>query len=86
VLLVATLFLVWLGYFAGSQISREAAQFPRIVAEQATRLVAWLDSRGFAIDQGNVQNVAGQLATGVGTVTKARDAMGAGHGSLGGGR
>ncbi len=71
VLLGATLFLVWLGYFAGSQISREAAQFPRIVEEQATRLVAWLDSRGFAIDQGNVQNVAGQLVTGVGTVTRA---------------
>ena len=71
VLLFGIGFLVWLGYFAGSQISREAAQFPEIVSQQAQRLIAWLDSRGFAIDQSDVQNVAGQLVTGVGTVTRA---------------
>ena len=71
VLLFAVGFLVWLGFFAGSQISREAAELPRIVAEQGERFIAWLDSRGFAIDQGDVQNVAGQLVTGVGTVTRA---------------
>ena len=71
VLLGTVGFLVWLGYFAGSQISREAAQFPAIIEGQATRLIAWLDSQGFAIDVGNVQNVAGQLVTGVGTVTRA---------------
>jgi predicted PurR-regulated permease PerM len=71
VLLAAVGFLVWLGYFAGSQISREAAQLPEIIEAQATRLLAWLDSLGFAIDVGNVQNVAGQLVTGVGTVTRA---------------
>ena len=71
VLLLAVGFLVWLGYFAGSQISREAAQLPAIVEAQATRLLAWLDTQGFAIDIRNVQDVAGQLATGVGTVTRA---------------
>jgi predicted PurR-regulated permease PerM len=71
VLLFAVGFLVWLGYFAGSQISREAAELPRIVAEQAERFIAWLDYRGFAIDQRDVQGVASQLVTGVGTVTRA---------------
>jgi predicted PurR-regulated permease PerM len=71
VLLFAVGFLVWLGYFAGSQISREAAELPRIVAEQGERFIAWLDYRGFAIDQHDVQGVAGQLVTGVGTVTRA---------------
>jgi len=71
VLLGAVAFFVWLGYFAGSQISREAAQLPAIIEAQSTRLLAWLDSIGFAIDIGNVEAVAGQLATGVGTVTRA---------------
>lgn len=71
VLLLSVGFLVWLGYFAGSQISREAAELPRIVAEQAERLVAWLDGRGFGIDQRDLRGVAGQLMTGVGTVTRA---------------
>jgi len=71
VLLGAVGFLVWLGYFAGSQISREAAQLPEIIEAQSTRVLAWLDAQGFAIDVGNVQSMAGQLVTGVGTVTRA---------------
>ena len=71
VLLFGVGFLVWLGYFAGSQISREAAQLPEIIEAQSTQLLAWLDSQGFAIDISNVQSVAGQLVTGVGTVTRA---------------
>jgi len=71
VLLFGVLFLVWLGWFAGSQISREAAQLPEILSAQGARLIAWLDGIGFAIDQSDMQNVAGQLVTGVGTVTRA---------------
>ena len=71
VLLGAVAFLVWLGNFAGSQISREAALLPRIIGEQGERLITWLDSQGFAIDQGDVQGIAGQLMSGVGTVTRA---------------
>lgn len=71
VLLSAVGFLVWLGYFAGSQISREAAQLPEIVAAQASRAIAWLDAQGFAIDQDDLRNMAGQLMSGVGTVTRA---------------
>ena len=71
VLLLTVLFFVWLGFFAGSQISREAAQFPEIVGRQTAQFLDWLRERGFAIDQQSVQNVAGQLMSGVGTVTRA---------------
>lgn len=71
VMVVAVGFFVWLGYFAGSQISREAAEFPHIVNEQALRFIDWLDEQGFAIDQGNVEGMVGQLMSGVGTVTRA---------------
>ena len=71
VLLFMVLFLVWLGYFAGSQISREAAEFPRIVGEQTGRLFGWLETQGFGIDQNAVGRVAGNLVGGVGTVTRA---------------
>ena len=71
VLLLSVAFLAWLIQFAGSQISREAAQLPQIVEAQATRALAWLDAQGFSIDMRSVQDVAGQLASGVGTVTRA---------------
>jgi len=71
VILVAVLFFVWLGQFAGSQISREAAQLPEIVTLQATRFIGWLDEQGFAIDPGDVQGLAGQALNGVGMVTRA---------------
>ena len=71
VLALTVLFFVWLGQFAGTQISREAAQLPEIVSLQADRLVAWLDRQGFAIDPRDVQGLAGQLISGVGMVTRA---------------
>lgn len=64
-------FLAWLGYFAGSQISQQAAQFPAIVGEQLGRLLAFLREQGFAISQDDVQRVVGSLVSGVGTVTRA---------------
>ena len=71
VLLGAVAFFVWLGFFAGSQISREAAQLPDIVNNQAVELIAWLRSQGFAIEPANVQGMVSQLMSGVGTVTRA---------------
>lgn len=71
VLLLTVAFLVWLGYFAGSQISQEAAQLPEIVARQATVALDWLQSQGFAVNPENVQQIAGRLMDGVGTVTRA---------------
>ncbi len=71
VLLLTTAFFVWLGYFAGSQISQQAAEFPTIISDQLTRLFEYLQSKGFAIDQANVQSIASNMMSGVGTVTKA---------------
>ncbi|MEZ5680062.1 MAG: AI-2E family transporter [Erythrobacter sp.] len=71
VLFLTVGFLIWLGYFAGSQISQQAAEFPSIVGEQIGRLIAYLQSKGFAISQDDVQSIAGNLMSGVGTVTKA---------------
>ncbi len=72
IVLLATLaFLVWLGYFAGSQISQQAAQFPAIVAEQIDAAIGWLQSKGFAVGTAEIQSLAEQMVTGVGTVTRA---------------
>jgi len=71
ILLLAVAFLTWLFYFAGSQISRQAAQFPALVGEQVGRLVAWLDANGFKISQAEVSDYTGNLVSGVGTVTRA---------------
>ncbi|WP_120716112.1 AI-2E family transporter [Tsuneonella amylolytica] len=71
VLILTTAFLAWLVMFAGSQIADQAAQFPSLVTEQLGRAVAWARSKGFAISQGDIQNLAGQAMSGVGTVTRA---------------
>ena len=71
VILAAIAFFVWLGYFAGSQISREAAQLPEIVNEQLGRFFAWLRDQGVAISMNDVQGIATSLSSGVGTVTRA---------------
>lgn len=71
VLLLTAAFLIWLGYFAGSQISQQAAEFPAIIGKQIGQLLAFLQSKGFAIGQGDVQNLVNNMMSGVGTVTKA---------------
>lgn len=71
VLALTVLFFVWLVMYAGTQISREAAQLPTIIESQLGRAVHWLDSQGFAIKQADIQNFAGNLVNGVGTVTRA---------------
>ena len=71
VLLATVAFFIWLAIFAGSQISREAAQFPEIINEQALNLFAWLNDNGFAITHADVQALASQLMSGVGTITSA---------------
>lgn len=70
VLLLATAFMVWLFYFAGSQIATQAAEFPALVTEQLGRLVAYLRDKGFAVGQGEIQNFAESLISGVGSITR----------------
>ena len=71
VLLLTVAFLVWLGNFAGSQISQQAALFPAIIERQVQALLDWLGAQGFAIGQGDIQNIVQSMVSGVGTVTRA---------------
>jgi predicted PurR-regulated permease PerM len=71
VLLLTAAFLVWLVVFAGQQIAEQAAEFPQIVTQQLGQLVALLREQGFAISTGDIQSMAGNLMSGVGTVTRA---------------
>ncbi len=64
-------FIVWLFWFAGSQISQQAAQLPALVGEQFARFIAWLQSKGFAASQEDVGRLVGTFASGVGIVTRA---------------
>jgi putative permease len=70
VLVLTTAFLVWLGYFTGSTISREAAMFPAIVEQQVTELIDWARAQGFQVSQDQLQNYAGGISSGIGTLTR----------------
>ena len=54
VIILTIAFIVWLFYFAGSQISQQAAQLPALIGAQAARLIAWLQTKGFAANQEDV--------------------------------
>jgi predicted PurR-regulated permease PerM len=71
VIVLTLAFLVWLFWFAGSQISQQAAQLPALVAEQLSRFIAWLQTKGFAASQEDVSRLFGTFASGVGIVTRA---------------
>ncbi|MBU2032258.1 MAG: AI-2E family transporter, partial [Alphaproteobacteria bacterium] len=71
VLVLTVAFLVWLGYFAGSTISREAAMFPAIVEQQVSELIDWARAQGFQVSQDQLQNYAGGITSGIGTLTRA---------------
>jgi putative permease len=71
VLAFAVAFLFWLVQFAGSQIAAQAAEFPAIITAQIGRAIAFLRSKGLDIQQANLQQLAGQAMSGVGTLTSA---------------
>lgn len=71
VLILTLLFLAWLTYFAGSTVSKEAAQFPAIIERQLTQLLGWLQSQGLNVSFEQVRASAGNLSGGFGTVTRA---------------
>ncbi|WP_209347227.1 AI-2E family transporter [Pontixanthobacter sp. CEM42] len=71
VLLFMAGFFYWLITYAGSQISREAAQFPAIIQQQAGVALDWLRGQGFAVDAPDFQALLTNLMSGVGTVTRA---------------
>lgn len=71
ILALTVAFFYWLATYAGTQISREAAQLPQIIEAQIGQAIIWLDAQGFGIKQNDIQNLAGNLMSGVGTVTRA---------------
>lgn len=71
VLVLSVAFFIWLGYFAGSTISQEAAQFPEIIQRQVNTLIGWAQDQGLQIDQSQLQNYAGSITSGIGTITSA---------------
>lgn len=71
VLLSTLAFLVWLVLFAGTEIGREAAQFPDLVTQQVGQLLALLREHGVTISTRDVQSLAGDLFSGIGSVTRA---------------
>ncbi len=71
VLLLAVAFFVWLGYFAGSQITQQAATLPAIVQTQLDRVIELAQQNGMDISLSDAQSMVDQVVSGVGTVTKA---------------
>jgi predicted PurR-regulated permease PerM len=71
VLFFLAAFFYWLIVYAGSQISREAAQLPTIVQQQSAVTIEWLRQQGFEFDMPDLQALAANLMSGVGTVTRA---------------
>ena len=71
VLVSLTLFFIWLAYFAGATISEEAAMFPELIQRQIADLLEWAQAQGIQIDQSQLQNYAGSISSGIGTLTSA---------------
>ncbi|WP_133365490.1 AI-2E family transporter [Qipengyuania sediminis] len=71
VLTLTLIFLAWLLYFAGSTISTEAALFPELIQNQIGALIVWAQSQGIDVSLSQLQGYAGQMSSGMGTVTRA---------------
>ena len=70
ILVVTAVFLVWIAYFAGSQIATQAAALPATVESQALRVLDWLSDHGFAIETRDLQGFVQQALGGVGQLTR----------------
>jgi len=57
--------------YAGSTIASEAAELPRIVEQQIRDWLNWARVNGIEIDMNSLQSFGSQVASGVGTVTRA---------------
>ncbi|OBX17560.1 AI-2E family transporter [Erythrobacter sp. QSSC1-22B] len=71
VLVLTVAFFTWLAIYAGSTISRDAAMFPAIIERQITDLIAWAQAQGFDVSQAQLENYAGGISSGIGTLTSA---------------
>jgi len=71
VLALGVAFGAWVMFFAGTQITEQAAQFPAIIEGQATRIMNWLEEAGFAINPESLSGIVQQTAGGVSQLTRA---------------
>lgn len=71
VLALGVLFAVWVGFFAGTQLTEQAAEFPALVQQQAVRAIEWLNAQGFAINADSLTGIVQQTAGGIGQLTRA---------------
>ena len=71
VIFATTAFLIWVVSYTGTTIAREAAELPRILQEQAGKVLAWASQNGLGAETANFESIANQLVSGVGTVTRA---------------
>ena len=69
VLLAALLFLAWLGRFAGSQITQQAAELPDTIESQFHRGLAWLQRHGMEVRIRDMRSIAQEAMGGIGRVT-----------------
>ena len=70
VLLGIAAFLVWTAWFAGSQLTAQAAQLPAIVETQALRGLAWLEAHGMKVGTTDIKGFGEQALGGVGQLTR----------------
>ena len=82
VLILTAAFLIWLVYFAGSQIAAQAAALPATIEAQSTRGLNWLHAHGFGAEVPNVQSMVQQAIGGIGQVTRAVGGIIGGFGTL----
>ena len=69
ILLIAVMFVVWVFYFAGSQIADQATALPITVKAQSMRVLAWAQQHGLHIDPKILANLQNQALGGVSHIT-----------------
>lgn len=82
VLLFALLFFVWLGYFAGTTISQEAARFPTLIEQQLDETLDWARQQGFDVRYSQLQNYVSSIGSGLSTFTAALSGIAGGVATL----
>ncbi|MFK4873736.1 AI-2E family transporter [Novosphingobium sp. ZW T3_23] len=70
VLLLAMLFLLWVGRFAGSQIALQAAELPSTIESQFRHGLSWLRAHGIQPRITDLRGMAQEAVGGIGQVTR----------------
>ena len=71
VLMATAVLFAWLVYFAGATISTDAAMLPSLIEAQILRLADWAQAQGLPINDFELQDYAGSVTGGIGTLASA---------------